>query len=470
MTNIIDQAAPTAASKTYDHGISFGEAFRVWLRIAALSFGGPAGQIAVMHRILVDEKRWIGEHRFLHALNYCMLLPGPEAQQLAIYIGWLLHRTAGGLVAGILFVLPGFLAILGLSYVYAAFGNVTVVEGLFFGLKAAVLAVVVQAVFRIGSRALKNRLMVGIAVAAFVAIFVFRVPFPLIILTAGIVGYIGGRSGSPLFRVGGGHKAGSGPTLADQDSSLGEETPLHARPNLAWSLKVSAVFLVLWLVPLALLYIFLGPNDVFTQIGIFFSKMAVVTFGGAYAVLAYVAQEAVQHFGWLKPGEMLDGLGMAETTPGPLIMVVQFVGFMGAYRDPGSLGPMMAATLAAILTTWVTFIPCFLWIFLGAPFIEKLRGNVALTGAMSAITAAVVGVILNLAVWFALHTLFAQVEAWQIGPISVDVPVPSSIVLPSLVLSLAAAFAIFRFKASVIATLLVCALAGMAWTLATVVA
>ncbi len=470
MIDIIDQAAPTAAAKTYDHGISFGEAFRVWLRIAALSFGGPAGQIAVMHRILVDEKRWIGEHRFLHALNYCMLLPGPEAQQLAIYIGWLLHRTAGGLVAGILFVLPGFLAILGLSYIYAAFGNVTVVEGLFFGLKAAVLAVVVQAVFRIGSRALKNRLMVGIAAAAFVAIFVFRVPFPLIILTAGIVGYIGGRSGSPLFRVGGGHKAGSGPTLADEDSSLGEETPLHARPNLAWSLKVSAVFLVLWLVPLALLYIFLGPNDVFTQIGIFFSKMAVVTFGGAYAVLAYVAQEAVQHFGWLKPGEMLDGLGMAETTPGPLIMVVQFVGFMGAYRDPGSLGPMMAATLAAILTTWVTFIPCFLWIFLGAPFIEKLRGNVALTGAMSAITAAVVGVILNLAVWFALHTLFAQVEAWQIGPISVDVPVPSSIVLPSLVLSVAAAFAIFRFKASVIATLLVCALAGMAWTLATVVA
>ncbi|WP_349506781.1 chromate efflux transporter [Agrobacterium pusense] len=467
MTDIIDQAAPTRAAKPHDHGISFSEAFRVWLRIAALSFGGPAGQIALMHRILVDEKRWIGEHRFLHALNYCMLLPGPEAQQLAIYIGWLLHRTAGGLVAGILFVLPGFLAILGLSYIYAAFGDVTVVEGLFFGLKAAVLAVVVQAVFRIGSRALKNGLMVGIAAAAFVAIFVFRVPFPLIILMTGIAGYLGGRSGSPLFRIGGGHKAGSGPVLMDEDSALGEATPAHAQPNLAWSLKVSAIFLLLWLLPLALLYATLGPENVFTQIGVFFSKMAVVTFGGAYAVLAYVAQEAVQNFGWLKPGEMLDGLGMAETTPGPLIMVVEFVGFMGAYRDPGSLNPMAAATLAAILTTWVTFIPCFLWIFLGAPFIEKLRGNVALTGAMSAITAAVVGVILNLAVWFALHTLFVLTTAWHIGPVSLDIPVIGSLVFPALVLSIAAAVAIFRFKASVIATLLVCALAGMAWTLVT---
>ncbi|PZM13954.1 chromate efflux transporter [Rhizobium tubonense] len=467
MTDAIDRIVPNSAPKAYDHGISFGEAFRVWLRIAALSFGGPAGQIAIMHRILVEEKRWIGEHRFLHALNYCMLLPGPEAQQLAIYIGWLLHRTAGGLVAGILFVLPGFLAILGLSYVYAAFGNVTIVEGLFFGLKAAVLTVVVQAVFRIGGRALKNRLMIGIAAAAFIAIFVFRVPFPLIILTAGIVGYIGGRSGSPLFRVGGGHKGGSGPMLADRDSALGEEMPPHARPNLVWSLKISAVLLALWLAPIALLYAYLGPQDVFTQISVFFSKMAVVTFGGAYAVLAYVAQQAVQNFGWLKPGEMLDGLGMAETTPGPLIMVVQFVGFMGAYRDPGSLNPMMAATLAAVLTTWVTFIPCFLWIFLGAPFIEQLRGNVALTGAMSAITAAVVGVILNLAVWFALHTLFADNAVWKAGPVSIDVPVLSSIVLPSLILSIAAALAIFRFKASVIVTLLACAFAGMAWTLMT---
>ena len=465
MTDIVHSPDARAAAVPRDHGISFAEAFRVWVRIAALSFGGPAGQIAVMHRILVDEKRWIGEHRFLHALNYCMLLPGPEAQQLAIYIGWLLHRTVGGLVAGILFVLPGFLAILGLSYVYVAFGDVGVIEGLFFGLKAAVLAVVIQAVFRIGSRALKNGLMIAIAAVAFVAIFLFRVPFPLIILTAGIVGYIGGRSGSPLFKIGGGHGKTSGPVLKDEDSALGDETPAHARPNLAWSLKVSAAFVALWLAPLALLFVILGPHNVFTEIGWFFSKMAVVTFGGAYAVLAYVAQEAVQHYHWLKPGEMLDGLGMAETTPGPLIMVVQFVGFMGAYRDPGALSPMTAATLAALLTTWVTFVPCFLWIFLGAPFIEKLRGNIALTGAMSAITAAVVGVILNLAVWFGLHTLFSQLVPWRFGALALEVPVLSSLVLPSLLLTLAAALAIFRFKASVIATLLASALAGMAWRL-----
>jgi chromate transporter len=465
MTDVVHTADADRASVRHGHGISFSEAFWVWVRIAALSFGGPAGQIAVMHRILVDEKRWIGEHRFLHALNYCMLLPGPEAQQLAIYIGWLLHRTAGGLVAGILFVIPGFLAILGLSYVYAAFGNVGLIEGLFFGLKAAVLAVVIQAVFRIGGRALKNRLMIGIAALAFVAIFFFRIPFPLIILTAGVVGYIGGRAGSPLFRIGGGHGKATGPVLKDEDSALGEQIPIHARPNLAWSLKISSAFLALWLLPLALLFALAGPANVFTEIGWFFSKMAVVTFGGAYAVLAYVAQEAVQYYGWLRPGEMLDGLGMAETTPGPLIMVVQFVGFMGAYRDPGTLAPMTAATLGALLTTWVTFVPCFLWIFLGAPFIEKLRGNTALTGAMSAITAAVVGVILNLAVWFGLHTLFSQVVPWRFGYLTLDVPVLSSLVLPSLLLTLAAALAIFRFNASVIATLLASALAGMIWVL-----
>ncbi|WP_429810123.1 chromate efflux transporter [Ensifer sp. B1-9] len=467
MTDIADKAAPDVARHGQSHGISFGEAARVWARIAALSFGGPAGQIAVMHRILVDEKRWIGEHRFLHALNYCMLLPGPEAQQLAVYIGWLLHRTAGGLVAGLLFVLPGFLAILGLSYVYAAFGNVTVVEGLFFGLKAAVLAVVVQAVFRIGGRALKNRMMVGIAAVAFIAIFFFRVPFPLIILAAGVLGYVGARVGSPLFRIGGGHKGGTGAFLRDEDSALGEEIPVHARPNLAWSLRISGVLLALWLLPLALLVIVLGRESVFSQIGLFFSQMAVVTFGGAYAVLAYVAQEAVQHYGWLKPGEMLDGLGMAETTPGPLIMVVQFVGFMGAYRDPGALHPMAAATLGAILTTWVTFVPCFLWIFLGAPFIERLRSNIALTGAMSAITAAVVGVILNLAVWFGLHTLFAELVPWQLGPFALDIPALRSLVMPSLLLTVAAGTAIFRFNASVITTLLACALVGMGWTLGT---
>lgn len=448
-----------------EHGISFMEAFKVWLRVAALSFGGPAGQIAVMHRIVVDEKKWVGEGRFLHALNYCMLLPGPEAQQLAVYLGWLLHRTAGGLVAGILFILPGFLSILALSYIYVLYGDVTAVAGLFFGLKAAVLAIVLQAVIRIGSRALKGPAMVAIAATAFIAIFAFQVPFPLIILMAGFIGYVGTRAGSPLFAASGGHKSASGKILSDADSALGEGMPAHARPNLQWSLRVSVILLVLWLAPVALLYVTLGPDNVFTQIGVFFSKMAVVTFGGAYAVLAYVAQEAVQNYQWLRPGEMLDGLGMAETTPGPLIMVLQFVGFMGAYRDAGGLGPLQAATIGAVLATWVTFVPCFLWIFLGAPFIEKLRGNIALTGAMSAITAAVVGVILNLAVWFGLHTLFSQLVPWRFGALALEVPVLSSLVLPSLLLTLAAALAIFRFKASVIATLLASALAGMAWRL-----
>lgn len=465
MTNLATNRPDDDTTGGTGHGVSLGEALRVWLRVAALSFGGPAGQIAVMHRIVVDEKKWIGEHRFLHALNYCMLLPGPEAQQLAIYIGWLMHRTAGGLVAGILFVLPGFLSILALSYVYVIFGNVEAVEGMFFGLKAAVLAVVVQAVIRIGGRALKNPAMVVIALVAFLAIFVLHVPFPLIILAAAITGFLGSKSGSRLFQVGNGHKTAAGHILADVDSALGEETPVHARPNLVWSLKISAVLLALWLGPLLLLYVFRGGDDVFTQIGIFFSKMAVVTFGGAYAVLAYVAQEAVQHYGWLRPTEMLDGLGMAETTPGPLIMVLQFVGFMGAYRDPAGLDPMTAATLAAMLTTWVTFVPCFLWIFLGAPFIEKLRGNAALASAMSAITAAVVGVILNLAIWFGLHFLFVEARVHQFGPLWVELPVWSSLALPSLALSLAAVVAIFRFRMSVIPTLLGCAAAGMAWRL-----
>jgi chromate transporter len=448
------------------HGVPLSEAVRVWARIAALSFGGPAGQIAVMHRILVDEKRWIGEHRFLHALNYCMLLPGPEAHQLAIYIGWLMHRTAGGLIAGALFVLPGFLSILALSYVYALFGNVPFIEGLFFGLKAAVLAVVLQAVFRIGNRALKNTAMLVIAGAAFVAIFFFRVPFPLIIAVAALVGFIAGRSGSPLFRLGGGHKAGTGRILEDKDSLLGEETP-HTQANLTASLKSSAVLAALWLLPVAALWISLGPDNVFTKIAVFFSQMAVVTFGGAYAVLAYVAQEAVQNFGWLRPGEMLDGLGMAETTPGPLIMVVQFVGFMGAYRAPGALDPLVAATLAAMLTSWVTFLPSFLWIFLGAPFIEKLRGNPALTGAMSAITAAVVGVILNLAIWLALHVLFREVDERAFGPLAVEVPRLASIDLASLALTALAVIGLFRLKVSVVATLAVCAAGGIVWTLLT---
>jgi chromate transporter len=452
---------PVSATKDGRHGVSLGEAFWVWARIAALSFGGPAGQIAVMHRILVDEKRWIGEHRFLHALNYCMLLPGPEAQQLAVYIGWLMHRTLGGLIAGILFVLPGVVAIMALSWIYAALGNVGIVQGLFFGLKAAVLAVVLEAVVRIGRRALKNQVMIGIAAAAFVAIFAFNVPFPIIVLVAGLIGYVGGRSGSQAFMVGGGHGKTGGKTLADADSLLGEETPLHARPPLSWSLKISAIFLALWLGPVLVLMLTLGTADTFSQIAVFFSKMAVVTFGGAYAVLAYVAQQAVETYGWLQPGEMLDGLGMAETTPGPLIMVVQFVGFMGAFRDPGSLPPMLAGTLGGLLTTWVTFVPCFLWIFLGAPFIEVLRGNKALGGALSAITAAVVGVILNLAIWFALHVLFREVVEVEALGMTLDVPVWRTVNIASLVLTVAAVLAIFRFKIGMIPTLAACAGLGV---------
>ena len=449
------------SEKTPDHGIPFADAVRVWLRIAALSFGGPAGQIAVMHRILVDEKRWIGEGRFLHALNFCMLLPGPEAQQLTVYIGWLLHRVKGGLVAGILFVLPGFVAILALSLIYAGYGNVGVVNALFFGLKAAVLAVVIQAVIRIGGRALGNGVLIAIAALAFVGIFAVAIPFPLIVLAAGLTGFIAGKLGSPLFAAGGGH-GGSGNTgLADTESALGEGVPAHARPSLGWSLRMSVILLTLWLAPLAVLLVALGADNVFSQIAVFFAKMAVVTFGGAYAVLAYVAQEAVQNYGWLNPGEMLDGLGMAETTPGPLIMVTEFVGFMGAFRGDSGLNPYLAAVLAAILTTWVTFVPCFLWIFLGAPFVETLRGNAAVAGALTAITAAVVGVILNLAIWFAIHVVFQQVEVLQAGPVTMAYPVLGSVNLAALGLTLAATVAIFAAKQPVLRVIAACAVAGV---------
>ena len=446
--------------------VPFGEAAKVWARIAALSFGGPAGQIAVMHRILVEEKRWLGERRFLHALNYCMLLPGPEAQQLAIYIGWLMNRTAGGLMAGALFVLPGFLSIMALSILYALFGALGPVAALFFGLKAAVLVVVLQAVIRVGRRSLKNPVMVGLAAAAFVGIYAFDIPFPLIILAAGVTGYLGGRAGMPAFLVGGGHGPKVANEVADAETLLGEDTPDHARPNLRWALKTSGILLALWLVPVLALGFGLGWNNPFAQIAVFFSKMAVVTFGGAYAVLAYVAQEAVQTYQWLKPGEMLDGLGMAETTPGPLIIVTQFVGFLGAYRNATGIDPLLAGVLGGVLTTWVTFTPCFLWIFLGAPFVEALRGARALNAALAAITAAVVGVILNLALWFGLHVLFAQVRVVSFGPLHLDLPTLGSVHWPSLLLSLAAAIAAFRFKVGVIPLLLGGATAGVGLHLA----
>lgn len=441
--------------------VSLRQAFWVWFRIAALSFGGPAGQIAVMHRILVEEKRWIGEQRFLHALNYCMLLPGPEAQQLATYIGWLMHRTRGGIVAGGLFVLPGAVAIMALSWIYVLYGRVGAVSALFFGLKAAVLAVVLQAVVRIGGRALKTTPARVLAAAAFLLLFFVGVPFPLIVLGAALIGWWSARAGGTAFR-GGGHGASKGATVADAETLLGEELPAHAKPSWRETLRTALLWLALWLVPVALLLLALGPDDVFSRIATFFSTMATVTFGGAYAVLAYVAQQAVEDYGWLTPKEMLDGLGMAETTPGPLIMVLQFVGFLGAFRDPGGLSPLLAGTLGGLLATWVTFVPCFLWIFLGAPFIERLRGNAAVAGALSAITAAVVGVVLNLAVWFGLHTLFRVTTSVAWGPLRFDTPVLTSIDPAALVLALGAGYAVFMTRAGVITTLLATSAAGLA--------
>lgn len=456
----------TAAPPEERHGVSFREAFWVWLRVAALSFGGPAGQIAVMHRILVEEKRWISEERFLHALNYCMLLPGPEAQQLATYVGWLMHRTLGGLIAGGLFIVPGIIAIMALSYVYAAFGNVPIIVALFFGLKAAVLAIVVEAVIRIGRKSLRNSAMRALAAAAFVGIFFFNVPFPIIVFGATLIGLLGAASGIQAFQGTPSH--GSASTKGNDalvDNLLGESQPEHTRPTLSRFLQVTAIWLALWLLPVIALLAMLGTENVFSQIAVFFSKMAMVTFGGAYAVLAYVAQQAVDHYGWLKPGEMLDGLGMAETTPGPLIMVLQFVGFMAAYRDPGMLSPMLAGTLGGLLATWVTFTPCFLWIFLGAPFIETIRGNKALASALSAITAAVVGVVLNLAVWFAIHTIFRETFPVHALLMDFDAPRLTSVDPRAFGLAAAAAVAIFRLKFGMIPTLVACMIAGLAFFL-----
>jgi chromate transporter len=450
---------PRAEPDPFVPAVPFGEAVRVWGRVAVLSFGGPAGQIAVMHRILVEEKRWISESRFLHALNYCMLLPGPEAQQLATYMGWLLHRTLGGLTAGLLFILPGFVSILLLSILYAGYRETALVAALFFGIKPAVLAVVLDAVVRIGRRALKNGVMVGIAAAAFVAIFFLDLPFPAIVLGAGALGLLGWRVAPGVFAP---PEAAGAP---DEEALLHEAGPAPARPSLRRALRVTALGLVLWSAPLVILVLTLGASNLFVQEGLFFSKAAIVTFGGAYAVLAYVAQQAVHTFGWLQPGEMLDGLGMAETTPGPLIQVVQFVGFMGAYRAPGGLPPMVAGTLGALLTTWVTFVPCFLWIFLGAPYIEALRGKRWLTAALSSITAAVVGVILNLAVWFALHTLFARVTTSHQGPVRLLVPDLASLDLAAAVLAVGAMIALLRFKVGMLPTLGASALLGLVWHL-----
>lgn len=452
----------------YAAPVPLGDAFRVWVRVALLSFGGPAGQIAVMHRILVEEKHWIGEQRFLHALNYCMLLPGPEAHELAIYIGWLLHRVKGGLIAGILFVLPGLISLSILSTIYVVFGQVGIVQALFFGLKAAVLAVVLEAVVRVGRRALKSTGLVVIAAAAFVGIFAFALPFPFIIFAAAVIGYIGSAAGLTWFKSGGGHgpaKEDTAPALID--AAFAHGVPAHVRPSLARAVKVTLIGGIIWLGPLVALYFVSGPSNVFTAIAAFNSKMAVVTFGGAYAVLAYMAQQAVEYYHWLKPSEMLVGLGFAETTPGPLISVVQFVGFMAAYRAPGSLDPIIAGLLGGFLAKWCTFVPPFLWIFLGGPYIEALIGNKSLNAALSAITAAVVGVILNLAVWFFLHSIFAQVNTLHAGVLTLVVPVLSSIQWPTLILALAAIVAMFRFKVGMLPTFAACSLAGVAFYLIT---
>ena len=372
---------------------TFGEAFRFWLKLGFISFGGPAGQIAIMHAELVERRKWIDESRFLHALNYCMLLPGPEATQLATYIGWLLHRTWGGIVAGSLFVIPSIFVLWILSYIYVKFGSVPWVASVFYGLKPAVLAIVAAAVIRIGKKALKNEVMWSLAALAFIAIYFFKVPFPLIIAAAGLIGFLGGRFWPAKFVV-----ATHGP-----DAMAASAEPV--RPSWARAFKVIAVCASLWFGPLILAGAMLGWGHTIPQQGLFFSKAAMVTFGGAYAVLPYVSQQAVEHYGWLSAPEMVDGLGLAETTPGPLIMVLQFVGFLGGWHHPGHLSPLVSATLGALMTTWTTFVPCFLWIFLGAPHIEQLHGNRALTTTLSAVTAAVVGVILNLAIWFGWHVI-----------------------------------------------------------------
>jgi chromate transporter len=459
VSQVGDEARPSkgGAARRGTDLVPFPTAVRAWFRISLQTFGGPAGQIAVMHRTLVDELRWIGERRFLHALNYCMLLPGPEAQQLAIYIGWLLNGSAGGLVAGTLFVLPGYLSIMALSAIYAGLGDTVGLEALFAGVTPAVLAIVVSAVVRVASRSLRNGLLIGIAVAAFVALALFRLPFPVVVAGAGVLGFVGGRIWPDRFRSGGHGSAvdGTAPPVISDDALHG------ADPSWRRAAKVLAIGAVAWVVPILVMVVVFGRNSVFVDQGLFFSGTAMVTFGGAYAVLAYVAQRAVYTYGWLAPGEMVRGLGMAETTPGPLIQVVQFVAFMGAYRAPGSLNPWVAAVLGASLVTWVTFVPCFLWIFLGAPYIEALRGNARLSAALTAITAAVVGVIANLAVFFAVHTLFGAVDhGRRYGWIRLDVPDWSTLSPRALAVGALAFWLTFRRKVAMLPTLGICAVVG----------
>jgi chromate transporter len=444
--------------------VAFWEAFRFWLKLGFINFGGPTGQIAIMHQELVDERRWISNDRFLHALNYCMLLPGPEAQQLAVYVGWLLHRTLGGLVAGIFFILPAFFVMLALSWLYAVHGNVAWVAAIFYGLRAAVIAIVAAAVIRIGSRALKNWVMLAIAAAAFIGIFLFKVPFPVIVIGAGILGLLGARWWPRAFNIAQGHGDGEGSEAAvirDDGSPAA-----HTRPSMRRALVVVMVGLAAWWGPLAAVAAWRGWQDVLTQEAVFFSKAAMVTFGGAYAVLAYIAQAAVEQYGWLDPGEMLIGLGLAESTPGPLILVTQFVGFLGAFRNPGGLDPVLAGSIGAAVTVWATFAPCFLWIFLGAPFIEHLRGNLLLGGALSAITAAVVGVVLNLAVWLGLHTLFGTVAERTMLGMVIPILQPGTLDLFALVVAAVMFIGLWRLRWGIVTVVAGSAVAGLLYRLA----
>ncbi len=408
---------------------SFSEATGAWVRVAILSFGGPAAQIAVMHRILVEERGWVEERRFLHALNFCMLLPGPEAMQLATYLGWILHGVRGGLVAGLLFILPGFLSIMLLSFVYVWFGDAPVVAGLLFGLKAAVLAVVLVALDRLRRRAVQGRGLLLIAVAAFVALFFFKLPFPAVIATAAAVGFWQARH-HPV-------------RPAAPDTAAGRARPL----------RTAAIGLLAWLGPLAAIAVLLGPGHLLSQLGLFFSQVAVVSFGGAYAVLAYVAQHAVEAQGWLSPAEMVDGLGLAETTPGPLIQVLQFVAFLAAWRDAAPFDPVTAGVLASVVATWATFAPCFLWIFLGAPWVDRLLGRPRLSGALAGVGAAVVGAVLNLSLWFALHVLFGRISELRVGPLRLLVPAPDSLDLLSLLLAAVALLLLTRYRWGMLAVL-----------------
>jgi chromate transporter len=439
------------------------EAFRVWMKIGLINFGGPAGQIAMMHRVTVEERRWISEQRFLHALNFCMLLPGPEAQQLATYIGWLMGGVRGGLMAGGLFILPGALFMLGLSILYAKFAEVPLLQGVFYGVKAAVVAIVIEALLRIARRALTTPALRILALSAFVAIFFVAVPFPLIVLGAGIFGAIASRYWPQML---GAQKAANGTSAKAEsipliDAAFDAGQLHHTIPSARKTIFASGAGLLIWFGPLVIVALIAGRGSVYTDLGFFFSKMAVVTFGGAYAVLAYVADQAVNAYHWLKPAEMLHGLGLAETTPGPLILVLQFVGFLAAYRA-GGLDPLVAGMIGAAITLWATFVPSFLWIFVGAPYTESLRRQPALAGALSAITGAVVGVILNLTVWFALHSMFARVHDVHWGILKLPLPDPASFDPATAILALLASIVLLRLHWGMLPVLSLCAAAGVA--------